>query len=153
MEIEHTATTGSFDVAVAVEGLITLMVRPCEGMTMGFHKKYFDLYSQSSEEGNTVPKIELTTSSMTSSGRPVRIGSVMACCGQPGPMAVALCVPVYAGTATGRRNRRSPMLSEDFIRVYAREKARGLTGAGQMEYRGSFACSCPQCLRMSQHRE
>lgn len=50
--------------------------------------------------------MKLTASSASCEGR----SKLIACCGQDGPKAVAVWVPVYGSTATGRLKRRSPTL-------------------------------------------
>ena len=105
-----TATTGSFWPGRMDAGLITLIVLRIL-IFMVNHTQNYNAYKQSSESGRTSWNMESVIKLTASVVRPLGRGSRKACWGHEGPNLVASCVPLVYLIGTGRRNRKSPVLS------------------------------------------
>ena len=105
-----TATTGSFWPEGIDAGFITLIVLRIF-IFMVNRRQNHNAYKQSSESGRTSLNMESVIKLIMSEGTPLRRGSRMACWGHEGPNSVASCVPLVYLIGTGRRNRKSPVLS------------------------------------------
>ena len=110
MPLVLTATTGSFWPGGMDAGFTTLMVLRIYILVIK-HRQNHNAYKQSSESGRTSLNMESVIKLIVSGGIPLGRGSRMACWGHEGPNWVASCVPLVYLIGTGRRNRKSPVLS------------------------------------------
>ena len=108
----HTTKTGSFAPGPTLAGTMTLSFRPIStSELLSVWVRSASSQSSPSSIVNSPVPIVLNKASSVSWGSPFRTEGPLACWGHERPYVVALWLPVYGPSGSGRRKRRFPTLT------------------------------------------